>query len=291
MITEASRKSSNAFTLPEVLVSMSIMSIVGLMIFLVLNSGMVLYAKNTAVNSAHQQARTGVEQMLTNLHDSVSIPQLTDANLQPLADVVDGAGQPIPAAGISFQSFDGGPFPVVVQANANSTALTLFCPGYVPPASARLNIPSHAIEKDIVSTGSLAGFRQFNFADAIGTNVDIAGTGIEGGLNTTYVITAFITRRSSYAVVRTSALSSTYIGELRYFPDNTAANYKVITRNLIAPTPFSIPLLAGGGLQNRYVAAVNLSTAETKFNQRGYAAVNMFINSLIPFRCRLTNTQ
>ena len=59
----------------------------------------------------------------------------------------------------------------------------------------------------------------------------------------------------------------------------------------MSPTPFTIPILPGGGLQNRYVAAVNLSTVEPNFTQRGYAAVNMFISSLIPFRCRLTNLQ
>lgn len=290
MIISAPRKNPG-FTLAETLISMGIMTMVGLIVFLVLNSGMVLYAKNTAVNSAHQQARTGVEQMLTNLHDSVSIPQLTDATLTPLPDVVDASGQPIPAAGISFQSFDGGPFPVVVQANAADTSIALYCPGYTPPASARLNIPSHGIEKDITSTSGLAGYRQFTFSSAIGTGVDISSTGIEGQPGVAYVITAFMTRRSAYAVVRSSGLSSAFAGELRFYPDNNTANYEVVTRNLVSATPFTIPLTAGGGLQNRYVAAVNLSTAEPQFNQRGYAAVNMFINSLIPFRCRLTNTQ
>ncbi len=91
--------------------------------------------------------------------------------------------------------------------------------------------------------------------------------------------------------MRSTGFSSAYSGELRYFPTNDTATYRVITRNLVSGTPFSIPILPGGGLQNRYIAAVNLSTAEPKFNQRGYAAVNMFVNSLIPFRCRLTNTQ
>jgi len=72
----ASPRPVRGFTLIEVLVAMSILGVVGLMVFLVLNSGMVLYAKNTAVNTAHQQARAGVDQMLQNIHSSVSIPQL-----------------------------------------------------------------------------------------------------------------------------------------------------------------------------------------------------------------------
>jgi type II secretory pathway pseudopilin PulG len=269
--------SAHGFTLAEMMVTVGVMMLVGLMIFSVLNSGMVLYAKNTAVNSAHQQARAGVDQMLANIHGSVSIPQLVDSALAPIA--APGIG---PAAGISFQTFNAGPFPVVLDASASSTSIAVYCPGYVPPANARFNIPSHNIELDVVSSVAAGGYRLFNFASPIGTNIDISGTGIEGGSGTTYIITAFLTARISYAVVGT---------ELRYYPVNDINNYKVVTRNIISPKPFTVPLLVNGGLQNRFVAAVNLSTVEPKFTQRGYAAVNMFISSLIPFRCRLTTLQ
>ena len=193
-------RSHHGSTLVEMLVTVAILTVVGLMVFLVLNSGMVLYAKNTAVNSAHQQARAGVDQMLTNLHGSVSIPQLTDANLNPVSEV-DSNGQPVPAAGISIQTFNAGPFPVVLDASATSTSLILQCGSYVPPTNARLNIPSHNIELDIVSSIAAGGYRQFNFASPIGTAVDVAGSGIEGQAGVTYVITAFITTRLSYSVV------------------------------------------------------------------------------------------
>ncbi len=268
------------FTLAEVMVTVGIVTLVGLMIFLVLNTSMVLYAKNTAVNSAHQQARTGVDQMLINLHDAVSIPQLVDTNLNP-APELDAKGKPLPAAGISFQVFENGPFPVASDANAASTSLVLYCPGYTPPAQARLNIPSHNIELDVISTSAGYGYRQFNFASPIGTAVQVDGGGTEE-TGAKYMITAFMTTRLSYAVVGS---------DLRYYPTNNKSVYRVISRNLVSPKPFSIPLQADGGLQNRYVAAVNLSTVEPNFTQRGYAAVNMFISSMIPFRCRLTNQQ
>lgn len=277
--------SACGFTFIEILVTMGITLLVGMMVFLVLNAGMVLYAKNTAVNSAHQQARAGVDQMLANLHNSVSIPQLTDASLNAASEV-DASGSPIPRAGIAFQTFNAGPFPVVASATATDQSITLYCPGYVPPSSARLNIPSHDIEYDITSTSVVNGSnRRFSLstpATGIGTAVVISNNGLESDKNTDYVITAFITTRLGYAVNGT---------ELRYYPTNNLANYKVITRNIISPTPFTVPVLASGGLQNRFVAAVNLSTVEPQFTNRGYAAVNMFISSLIPFRCRLTNTQ
>jgi prepilin-type N-terminal cleavage/methylation domain-containing protein len=280
----AKNRSPKGFTLPEILITMGIMAIVGLMIFLVLNSGMVLYAKNTAVNSAHQQARSGVDQMLTNIHGSVSIPYVVDTSLQAVASI-DGNGQPIPAAGISFQTFSAGPFPVAASVAATATSVVLYCPSYVPPASARLNIPSHNIEYDVTSTAVVGANRQFNLATpagGIGTAIGISGSGIEGQAGVTYIITAFLTARRSYAVVGS---------ELRYFPTNDPASYKVISRNITSPTPFTIPLLPGGAQDNRFVAAANLSAAEPNFANRGYAAVNMFINSTIPFRCRLTNTQ
>ena len=274
------RLSIRGYTLVEIMVTMGVMTIVGLMVFLVLNSGMVLYAKNTAVNSAHQQARSGVDQMLANIHGAVSIPELVDTNLQPIA--APGTG---PAPGISYQTFNGGPFPVVANALATDTFVQLYCPGtYVPPAKVRVEIPTHNIELDVTSTVGAGSFWSFNFASPIGTAISISGTGIEGAPGVSYVITAFLTTRSSYAVVGT---------ELRYYPTNDVNTYKVITRNVGATsaTPFTIPVLPGGGLQNRYVAAINLSTVEPNFSQRGYAAVNMFVSSLIPFRCRMTTLQ
>lgn len=283
-MTPSRRIVNCGFTLVEMMVTIAVSAMVGLMIFLFLNSGMILYAKNTAVNCAHQQARAGVDQMLAYLHASVSIPELTDTNLQPVAEV-DASGNAIPAAGLSFQSFYAGPYPVVANANATDTSITLYCPGYTPAANTRLNIPPHGIEYDITSTSVVGSNLKFNLAtpaSGIGTAVTISGTGIEGGGGTNYIITAFITSRQSYAVVNK---------ELRYYPTNDPASYKVITRNIITPQPFTIPVLPTGGLQNRFVAAANLSTVEPNFTNRGYAAVNMFISSLIPFRCRLTNSQ
>jgi len=279
------RPHSPGYSLVELLISLGIFSAVGLLVLLIMNSGLNLYAKNTALNTAHQQARAGVEQMLANVHSSVSIPQLVDANLQPVASL-DVNGQPVYAAGVSFQRFLAGPFPVVANASATDTSIVLYCPGFALPPNARLNIPSHSIEYDVISTTVTGSNLRFNLAtpvtSGIGRDITIAGTGIEGGAGTTYIITAFITARVSYAVVGT---------ELRYFPTNNSGSYRVITRNVISPTPFTVPLSPGGTLQNQFLAAADLSTAEPNFTNRGYAAVNMCISSMISFRCRLTNTQ
>lgn len=100
-----------------------------------------------------------------------------------------------------------------------------------------------------------------------------------------------MTRRVSYTVVRISKLTEPFLGELRYYPTNSLSNYKVVARNITSQNPFSIPVSQDGAILNRSVAAIQLSTVEPQFTNRGYAAVNMFIDSLIPFRCRLTTKQ
>lgn len=270
------------FTLVEVMMATGIMTIVGGMIFIVLNSGMNLYAKNTAVNAAHQQARSGVDQMLHMVHGSVSIPQLVDTTLAPIP--APGIG---PAAGITFQRFEAGPFPVMANALASSTTIDLNSgsgsSAYIPTTNSRLNIPSHNIELNVLSSVSLGGQnRRYTLSEPIGTDVIIEAGGDDDDTAVTYIVSAFMTYRCSYAVIGT---------ELRYYPTNDLGTYKVIARNITSATPFTVPTLSGGGLQNRYVAAVNISTVEPQFTERGYAAVNMFISSLIPFRCRLTSKQ
>lgn len=277
-----------AFTLVEAMVTVGLSMLVGGMIYLVLNSGMHLYAKNTAVNAAHQQARSGVDQLLQNLHGSVSIPQMVDQNLDPNTVPVIG-----PAAGISFQLFDRGPFPVVADASATSTSIVLNSGSFVPAANSRLNIPNHDIELDVVSSTDLgSGKRRYNFASPIKVAVTISANGDDSGSGDddddggvfgapAYLINAFMTKRVGYAVNGT---------ELRYYATNNLGSYRVIARNVTSAMPFTVPTLSGG-LRNRYVAAVNISTVEPQFTERGYAAVNMFISSLIPFRSRLTTLQ
>jgi hypothetical protein len=102
--------------------------------------------------------------MLANLHSSVSIPQLVDANLQPVAEL-DGNGKPTSAAGISFQAFSGGPFLSWANAKATATSLTLYCPGYVPRGKRQAeHSPSHNIEYDITSSALVGVNRQFILA-------------------------------------------------------------------------------------------------------------------------------
>ncbi len=273
---------TRAFTLIETLVATAIFALAGILVFILLNSGMVLYARNTSVNAAHQQARSAVDQMLSNIHASVSIPQLVDANLTPLPP--PGTG---PAAGVNFQKFDSGPFLLSTTANVlpTQTSVTILAPTLDPNQNLtglRFNIPSHRVEQDIARITASGDYRTIYFNNPVGASIvtmaDGSGNGNGNGDGTSNII-GFTTRRVSYLVAG---------NELRYYPTNNLQNYKVIARNMTATTPFQILFNQNGGTDLRSVAAVGLSSAEMLYSNRGYAAVNLFINSYIPFRSKLT---
>ena len=60
MRQNSSKARQQAAMLVELMVSTMIVLITGGIIYTMLNTGMVLFAKNTAINMAHQQARVAV---------------------------------------------------------------------------------------------------------------------------------------------------------------------------------------------------------------------------------------
>ena len=104
-----------AFALIEILISTTIMALSGAILYHIFNTGLILFAKNTAINVAHQQARVAVLQMEQDLHSAGSIPQLVDAS----NNVITGNG---PAAGITFQIFTAGPIKIASTAAAGQNA-------------------------------------------------------------------------------------------------------------------------------------------------------------------------
>jgi hypothetical protein len=56
-------------------------------------------------------------------------------------------------------------------------------------------------------------------------------------------------------------------------------------------TPFSTPLTPAGALYSRFVAAIDLSTSDLHYSNRGYKAANILLNGQVPFKARLTTYQ
>src|ERR1700736_1278004 len=140
---------NRGYTIIEIGFSSAVFSIVGATLYSIVNMTTVLGAKNSAINTAHEQARTAMVQMLQDLHSAISLPYLLDAN----GNQISGIG---PAAGIAFQEFSSGPHKIRadVTTSQNQVSLTLTpINGTTPIVSVgqRLIVPTHQIEDDITA--------------------------------------------------------------------------------------------------------------------------------------------
>jgi prepilin-type N-terminal cleavage/methylation domain-containing protein len=252
------------FSLIELLVTMSVIAVVGLVLYSLVSFTMILGAKNAAINTAHQQARTAMVRMQQDLHSAVSKPYLVDAN----GNQVTGAG---PAAGISFQKWASGPHLFTSDAAAGQNQIIIkITPGQATPVvGQRVIMPSHQIEDDITAVSGSSD----NLTLTLANNLPVAVTG-----TSTYSIACFITERCSYTVV------SGALGR----QGATASN---IGHNITTAAPFSTPTAATGSLYSRFVAAINLSTADSHSTNLGFKSANIYLNGQVPTKGRLTTYQ
>jgi hypothetical protein len=284
---------SAGFKLVELMITVALISVVGLVLFSILNTTTVLGAKNTAVNVAHQQARVAMVDMLQDLHGAVSLPALSDSTGTPYASPA-----PTAAAGISFQQWaavEGGPHKIKNDANVGDTLIHIIVTAGLnstqnnskPKAGQRLIIPAYQIEADVVSVQGNVSDLKVNLTNISGPAltppvtypvsslpVAINGTGSSGG-----DVVCFVTDRCSYAVSGAN-LNWQWKG-----------NTKAVANYVTNATPFSIPSTPAGALYYRFVAAIDLSTSDTQYSNRGYKSANILLNGQVPFKTRLTTYQ
>jgi hypothetical protein len=276
---------SAGFKLVELMITVALISVVGLVLFSILNTTTILGAKNTAVNTAHQQARVAMVDMLQDLHAAVSLPALSDATGTAYASPA-----PTAAEGISFQQWSSGPHKLKSDASVGDNFVKIICTagaGPTPVTGQRLIIPAYQIEADISSTSGNSNDLKVYLTNISGPGltppvtypvntlpVDIKGTGSSGG-----DVVCFITDRCSYAVSG-SNLNWRWKGNTK-----VVANY--VTNN----TPFSIPVTSAGALYYRFVAAIDLSTSDAQYSNRGYKSANILLNGQVPYKTRLTTYQ
>ena len=256
------------FTLVELLATVAIIAVVGLVLYSLLSFTIILGAKNAAINTAHQQARAAMVRMQQDLHSAVSTPYLVDGN----GNQVTGTGAP--AAGISFQKWFSGPhlFKSDAAAAQNQITIQITSGQATPVAGQRLIMPSHQIEDDITAVSGTASSLTLTLAH----NLPVAVTG-----TSTYSIVCFITERCSYTV------ASGALGR----QDSVASTLAVIGQNITTAAPFSTPTAAIGSLYSRFVAAINLSTADSHYTNRGFKSANICLNGQVPTKARLTTYQ
>jgi hypothetical protein len=274
------------FKLVELMFTVVLIGVVGLVLYSILYTTTVLGAKNTAVNVAHQQARVAMVDMLQDLHSSVSLPALSDSSGAPYASPA-----PTVAPGISFQQWSSGPHKIKNNTQVGDTQIRISLTanaGPMPAPGQRLIIPAYQLECDIASLGNNSpNDLKVNLTNISGPAltppityptsslpVAINGTGSNAG-----DVVCFITDRCSYAVSG-SNLNWKWKG-----------NNKAVANYVTNSTPFSTPTTPAGALYYRFVAAIDLSTSDTQYSNRGYKSANILLNGQVPFKSRLTTYQ
>jgi hypothetical protein len=186
--------SKAAFTVAEMSVAVGVLALLGMAFFQVLNSGLILSAKNTAVNAAHAEARMGVLRLTRDLHAAISVPQLRDNGFNVLSsDPVSGVA-PM-SAGVSFQNVASGPN-FVWKDPSNPSLIMIKDNPNKPTEGMRLIIPFFGLEEDITkvtASGSANHSNVFIKADQETPNITAPDYG------SPYCIT-YYTNRTMYVV-------------------------------------------------------------------------------------------
>ena len=256
------------FTLVELMVTSAVIGGVGLVLYSLLNINMILGAKNTAINTTHEQARVAMLDVLRDLHSAVSAPVLTDSA---------GVAYPSPptfAEGVAFQKWASGPYAIKTDALTNQKVIHVALlanqtiPIFYGTKTQKLIVPTYQIEDYITA---ISGTKS-DLSITLTNNLPIAikGTGSAAGH-----VVCFITDCCSYTVSN-STLKWNYRG---------VSYSKSTGNNITNPTPFYIPTSGVGAGFN------SLSTSDLKSSNRGYKSVNIMINGQAPIKAQLTTYQ
>lgn len=263
-------------TLVEILFSTAMISVLGLIVYSLLNIGTILGAKNTAMNTAHQQARVALQQMSTNLHAAVSAPQLVDANGIPTTIQ--------PAPGISFQLWAGGPYQVTADTTdawKNGVQVDVTDKPFTGGIQ-HLIIPGYQIETDIdAKTSATTGTVTLKPRSTPSPNpTPVPITVPAASPSPAPSITCFLTNRFYY-VVNNGTLEWHYPD-----PITGGARVLVLATGINGPLPFTL---------SNNVVSVNLSSEDVRLsNQRtrssnaALKSTQALLSATIPLRSILT---
>jgi hypothetical protein len=227
MRTPLRSRPEGGYTVAEMMVATGVLSLLGLVFFNVLNSGLILFAKNTAVNASHEDARQGLNRLTRDIHASVSVPQLcavasTDISSSISVTAVTDAsvttnpnyatwpsGVARMAAGVSFQNVYAGPYFVFKDPGSDELiqiqhAIAPACSGPAPQCLSgldpgmRLIIPYFGVEEDIVARQPQQANNAFSnifLADGAERNINVPT--VNNSANARYVI-CYYTNRVMY---------------------------------------------------------------------------------------------
>jgi prepilin-type N-terminal cleavage/methylation domain-containing protein len=286
------------FTLPEVMIALSVASIVGICAFYLFLNGFILYAKNTAENVAHDQNRIAVNRLLRDIHAATSIPQLgkiVPGNMAANPTAPAGSWTPYgtnvtfwaepgtgPSAGVAFKKMgsvldpNGGPFEVK---NDPGNADLIMIKSYTtqPQSGMEIIFPYYDMEgtiKKVTSNGS-----------------DHYNVWVEGGLETR------IKEKKNTSVI------CYYMSRFAYVVENGALHFysasappsgvtwpATIARNVVNEANRTLPAKPFSQPTSEYVG-ISLTTEDSNYTNRNFRAVNTLLAGSVPIRAQISKTQ
>jgi prepilin-type N-terminal cleavage/methylation domain-containing protein len=273
---------NKAFTFVEMMVTMAVVALTGTGVFMVLRTGMILFAKNSAINFTHQQVRYGLVELEQDLHTAISTPQLVTTT----GTIVSGTG---PAAGVSFRQYAAGPFAVSVGTSAtvsgSSTQISIVTgtSNVVPLAGQRIHIqalPTNLVEVDIAnvsaSSSSSAGtVYTLTLVGPLGTDIPVRSP-ID---NSTMSVACFLSTPVSYTVVNNQLIHN-------YLTSSGSAS-SVAANFVASPTPFSVSTI-NGATNPAYITVSGFTVNDPSSSNRNYKATNLTISIQTPHWSQLT---
>lgn len=327
--THLRAQNASAFTLAEMTVVMAVFSILGIVFFNVLQTGLVLFSKNVAVNTAHQEARDGINRLTRDIHAAVSIPQLRDLNFNvvPSEPAVSSSPTPVRAAGVSFQNIASGPN--YIWKDPGNPALIMVKDNPKPIPGQHLLIPfwGSLFETGITKVTASGAANHSNVFLTNGVDTAINPRVLGGAYAVTYYTDRVLylvqggtwskdkDDLSLYTTISGKNLpesptdiklagADTPPGKRIVYREGRLHMYKqryngssffwedsaVVARNLTSPFPFYVPLNAGGSANTKYVG-VQLSASDPKSSNRGYQATQALLDTEIDYRASITFRQ
>ena len=234
-----------AFTLIEIIVGAAVSSVIAVAIFALMNAGMILSAKNLALNLTSNSMRSALDRVEQVVQMGDTMPALIDT---AGATVAAGA-----AAGIKFDRFLGTPYVVTTVAGSipsTTTTLTLTRSTHAvasPPAPqpgdiVRIATTSDSLRPQIQSVvaGLVDGQSRQAFTVTLTAPLGTTVTVLSGS-----ILTAKTVRNAAFVVMPSNGRQ-----ELRYYDNFATANlnnpskYILVTDQMgvqaADTTPFSI---------------------------------------------------
>lgn len=195
-----------AYTVAEMVIASAVLILLGLVFFRVLQSGLLLFTKNTAVNIAHEEARNGVNRMVRDIHAAVSVPELRNLDVttnpvslptpSPSPTPVSGNATAPMFAAVSFQNVASGPN--YIWKDPGNPSLIMIKDNYNASAGQHLLIPfwGALFEQDITkaTAGGSSNHSNIFLQNGADTNINPRNVG------DAYAIT-YYTNRVAYAVM------------------------------------------------------------------------------------------